>query len=602
VAVVVGCLVFGGIVAFLLVVRPKRRQRGGPASFCCFVGTEETKPHDFESTLAELVNCGVLDEAQAETRAVPRELAHKDLTLGPVLGSGAFGVVRSGRLDTTTSGGPRDVPVAVKVVLSDETNVDGPSAVDARTELFQEAAVMAQVGLHENLVFLIGVHTSTTALTMLVIPLCVHGSLLELLRNRAAEKSNVLPFPPHNRLGWMLQVARGMRHLAGKRFVHRDLAARNVLVAEGLVCKVADFGLSRSAEKEGSTGYADGDYYKSTQGVFPIRWTAPESVETMVFMTSSDVWSFGVLVWETFSDGAKPYSELSNMAVVGRVLGGYRMECPDNCEESWFRDTSLACWSATPEERPSFGRLVELLEVIASEFLPNSVFEPCAGAAGAAAESRDGIISRENATKGVGQHQIDTDGYVTPQASAASGGRGSEASGNECVAGRCSKCHAKSVFCSCGEEFALSRIRAQTKSAHGMPRGPAGSAAPTGRYLTVSSSGGSTLGQPPTLDADNYVIESSTVNAQLASRGHPQGGGGGGATKVTAYSPADKANIRSIHTSASEQRIPTALTAGPSSARPRKGIGARTARNASLYLGFEERPPSGGLHDDETRL
>jgi serine/threonine protein kinase len=459
-----GCLVFGGIVAYL-VVRRKRRRDGSPDGFCCSFGGV-TKPHDFESTLAELIDCGVLDAAQAQARAVPLELEYKDITLGSILGRGAFGVVWSGWLDTTTSGGPRDASVAVKVVSTEGTSVSGSSDVSARAELLQEAAVMAQVGFNNNLVSLIGVHTATAASTMLVIPLCVHGSLLELLRARAEKIDGGAPFPPHTRLGWMLQVARGMRHLAGKRFVHRDLAARNVLVAEGLVCKVADFGLSRSAEKEGSTGYADGDYYKSTQGVFPIRWTAPECTETMRFKTSSDVWSFGILVWETFSDGAKPYPGLSNLAVVGRVLCGYRMKCPDSCEESWFRNTSLACWNETPEERPTFGALVEYLEVVASESPLDSV-----------------LVMR----------------VLDPGFKA----------GENTVAARCPNCHAKFVFCTCGEEFARGRMRAQTKGARDRS---------SDKYFRISSSSASTPRQHSRLDANGYVLDSTAQSINDAKQ------------------------------------------------------------------------------------
>jgi hypothetical protein len=167
-----------------------------------------TKAHNFELTLDEMVSKGAIDASQASARMVPQEIARHRITVGPKLGAGAFGEVRRGTLDLTESDGPPDLAVAIKVIA---TGTSPEAVATARSELLQEATVMAQVGLHANLVCLLGVHTAAAAATMLVLPLCVHGSLLDLLRNRV--EAGGAPFPAHNRLGWMLQVAKGMRHL-----------------------------------------------------------------------------------------------------------------------------------------------------------------------------------------------------------------------------------------------------------------------------------------------------------------------------------------------------------------------------------------------------
>ena len=154
---------------------------------------------------------------------------------------------------------------------------------------------MAQVGAHPNLVALIGMHT-TSMEKMIVLSFCEHGSMLSLLHDK---KNAGNPADPSVKLNMMLEVARGMAHLHSKRFVHRDLAARNVLVATGMKCKVADFGLSRATAKSSRDGAGDGDdaddngddqYYRSEAGIFPLRWTPPESMVSMRFNQASDVW------------------------------------------------------------------------------------------------------------------------------------------------------------------------------------------------------------------------------------------------------------------------------------------------------------------------
>jgi len=145
-----------------------------------------------------------------------------------------------------------------------------------------------------------------------------------------------------------------MAHLALHNFVHRDLAARNVLLGSGMVCKVADFGLSRRVQTEDNTG----DYYRSSSGVIPVRWTAPEGITSQRFSSASDVWSFGITCVEIFLDGGRPYPGVnSNPDVVKMVCTqGLVHPRPEGCPGDIYSELSK-CWSTDPDERPEFNRL-----------------------------------------------------------------------------------------------------------------------------------------------------------------------------------------------------------------------------------------------------
>jgi len=121
-----------------------------------------------------------------------------------------------------------------------------------------------------------------------------------------------------------VEIARGMAHLAQNHIVHRDLAARNVLLDSALTAKIADFGLSRGI-------LLGEDYYKSHNGAFPIRWTAPDAVETARFNEASDVWSFAVTLVELFNDGGRPYAGRGNAEVMAKVEAGHRAPKPESC-------------------------------------------------------------------------------------------------------------------------------------------------------------------------------------------------------------------------------------------------------------------------------
>ena len=307
-------------------------------------------PADFTAQLKLLLNAGELraDELADELARIgtPREMPRGWLTMVERLGSGNFGEVWKALLHDKDN---RDVPeylVAAKTVLPTGGHVD-----QGHADLVQEATVMARVGHHDNLVALVGVVTRGDP-WVVVVSFCEHGDIAAVLQVAAA---NGEPWEGALKLRMCREIASGMGHLASCRVVHRDLAARNVLLASSHVCKVADFGLSRYvAETE-----AQATYYRSTNGCFPVKWTAPEAIEASKFSAASDVWSFGITCVEVFQDGATPYPGLSNPAVLAMVVasGGHRTHHrPLGCPPHVFAVVA-SCWAPSPDDRPTFCEL-----------------------------------------------------------------------------------------------------------------------------------------------------------------------------------------------------------------------------------------------------
>jgi serine/threonine protein kinase len=349
---------FGAIVALFLVVVAAVQYRAY---------RERRRPVDFDNQLGQMVDSGELSEDQLNPTLRPREIKRQNVTLLKQVGKGAFGAVWKALLDE--SKGANGVPeymVAAKTVLDKDANSD------ATDDLLNEAAVMAQVAGadgHPNLVSLIGVITSGNPL-ILLLSYAEHGSVLGVLSTRAAAGE---PVDELSKVEMAAQTARGMAHLSEKRFIHRDLAARNVLLASGqsashMVAKVADFGLSRGSSKQtgGTEQENTEDYYRSQHGVFPVRWTAPESMETLVFTYASDVWSFGIVLVEIFGDGEKPYHSMkSNADVMAHTMSGNLHQKPDGCDDAVYT-LMTRCWAFDPSQRPPFAALAAKLERIAA--------------------------------------------------------------------------------------------------------------------------------------------------------------------------------------------------------------------------------------------
>ncbi|XP_071571413.1 proto-oncogene tyrosine-protein kinase ROS isoform X4 [Temnothorax nylanderi] len=280
--------------------------------------------------------------------ALPK-IRQEQITFTKFLGSGAFGKVFQGNAKDLE--GPGITPVAIKMLRKDASSQE-------KTEFLQEARLMSHFR-HKHVLRLLGVCLDTDP-PLLVLELMEVGDLLSYLR----ESRSLQPTDPHalrlqDLLAMCEDVARGCRYLEELHFVHRDLACRNCLVSardrENRVVKIGDFGLARDIYKN--------DYYrKEGEGLLPVRWMAPESLVDGVFTSQSDVWAFGVLMWEITSLGQQPYPARTNLEVLHYVRAGGRPPKPLNCPPT-LHQLMLRCWSAA-DARPSFKICLESIVVL----------------------------------------------------------------------------------------------------------------------------------------------------------------------------------------------------------------------------------------------
>jgi hypothetical protein len=276
----------------------------------------------------------IYEELQVPRRVV---LKKEDVRLESELGGGQFGAVLLG---TYSVRGGQDIKVAIKQLKSNDVP-------NARAEILKEANAMALLD-HPHIVRLIGVCNSTPI--MIVLELCPLGPLNKFLKERRQ-------LPIVKVTSMMQQVANGMIYLEQKRFVHRDLAARNVLVVsdEPEFVKISDFGMSRALG-------LDSNYYKAdATGKWPLKWYAPECIYYFKFDSKSDVWSFGVTLWEAISYGEKPYRGMKGAQILKMLEAGERMACPEGCPQCVY-DVMMSCWEFQKENRPDFATLERMME------------------------------------------------------------------------------------------------------------------------------------------------------------------------------------------------------------------------------------------------
>ncbi|XP_014241659.1 ephrin type-A receptor 4 isoform X7 [Cimex lectularius] len=268
-----------------------------------------------------------------------REIDASYINIEAIIGGGEFGDVCRGKLKLPPDG-RSEIDVAIKTLKSG-------SADKARNDFLTEASIMGQFE-HPNVIFLQGVVTKSNPV-LIITEYMENGSLDTFLR------ANDGKFQVVQLVGMLRGIASGMQYLSEMNYVHRDLAARNVLVNSQLVCKIADFGLSR--EIESTTEGA----YTTRGGKIPVRWTAPEAIAFRKFTSASDVWSFGIVCWEVMSYGERPYWNWSNQDVIKSIEKGYRLPAPMDCPEAIYQ-LMLDTWQKERTHRPTFGSIVKTLD------------------------------------------------------------------------------------------------------------------------------------------------------------------------------------------------------------------------------------------------
>lgn len=280
------------------------------------------------------------------------EFPRTSLILDITLGEGEFGKVVKG-FATDLPERPGITTVAVKMLKTGANSVE-LLALLSEYQLLQEVA-------HPNVIRLLGACTKGDS-PLLIIEYCQYGSLKNHLRlsrkleimNSADYENAIEPITVKDILSFAWQISKGMAYLTEIKLVHRDLAARNVLLAEGKVCKISDFGLTRDV-------YEDDAYLKKSKDRVPVKWMAPESLADHIYTTKSDVWAFGVLCWELITLGASPYPGIPPQNLYTLLKQGYRMDCPINCSEEIY-SIVRSCWADDPKLRPSFKHLAGQFE------------------------------------------------------------------------------------------------------------------------------------------------------------------------------------------------------------------------------------------------
>ncbi|XP_067167006.1 ephrin type-A receptor 2 [Apteryx mantelli] len=329
VAGVLVVLVLLGI--FLYVFRRKRSSRTRQASEdVYFSKTDQLKP------LKTYVDPHTYEDPNQAVLKFTTEIHPTFVTRQKVIGAGEFGEVYKGTLKR----GKKEVPVAIKTLKAGYTEKQ-------RVDFLSEAGIMGQF-CHHNVIHLEGV-VSKHKPFMIVTEYMENGALDKFLREKDGE------FCVIQLVGMLRGIAAGMKYLAGMNYVHRDLAARNILVNSQLVCKVSDFGLSRVLEDDPEATYT------TSGGKIPIRWTAPEAISYRKFTSASDVWSYGIVMWEVMSYGERPYWELSNHEVMKAINEGFRLPAPLDCPSAVYQ-LMLQCWQQERGRRPRFADIVGILD------------------------------------------------------------------------------------------------------------------------------------------------------------------------------------------------------------------------------------------------
>ncbi|XP_035200739.1 ephrin type-A receptor 2 isoform X1 [Oxyura jamaicensis] len=320
------------LAALIYVLRRRRssRSRQSPEDVYFSKSADQLKP------LKTYVDPHTYEDPNQAMLKFTTEISPSSITRQKVIGAGEFGEVYKGTLKR----GKKEVPVAIKTLKVGYTEKQ-------RVDFLSEASIMGQF-CHHNIIRLEGV-VSKYKPFMIITEYMENGALDKFLRDKDGE------FCVIQLVGMLRGIAAGMKYLANMNYVHRDLAARNILVNSNLVCKVSDFGLSRVLEDDPEATYT------TSGGKIPIRWTAPEAISYRKFTSASDVWSYGIVMWEVMSYGERPYWELSNHEVMKAINEGFRLPAPLDCPSAVYQ-LMMQCWQQERSRRPKFADVVSILD------------------------------------------------------------------------------------------------------------------------------------------------------------------------------------------------------------------------------------------------
>ncbi|XP_056133894.1 ephrin type-B receptor 3-like isoform X3 [Lampris incognitus] len=331
------CLVFIIAVVVLAIVCLRKQRNGSESEYT--EKLQQYKSPIVTPGMKVYIDPFTYEDPNEAVREFAKEIDVSCVKIEEVIGAGEFGEVCRGRLKLP---GRREIIVAIKTLKVGYTDRQ-------RRDFLSEASIMGQFD-HPNIIRLEGVVTKSRPV-MIVTEFMENGALDSFLRLNDGQ------FTVIQLVGMLRGIAAGMKYLSDMNYVHRDLAARNILVNSNLVCKVSDFGLSRFLEDDPS----DPTYTSSLGGKIPIRWTAPEAIAYRKFTSASDVWSYGIVMWEVMSYGERPYWDMSNQDVINAVEQDYRLPPPMDCPTA-LHQLMLDCWVKERNLRPKFTQIVATLD------------------------------------------------------------------------------------------------------------------------------------------------------------------------------------------------------------------------------------------------
>ncbi|XP_072037352.1 uncharacterized protein [Amphiura filiformis] len=344
------------IIIVLVILKRRRDHQNGPANETTRQKTGKTKTevHRYENQIfnANDEEYEDLDDPGYEDVTSSKwDISWDNLNLsGKILGKGNFGEVQLARVWIND----KWIKAAVKTLKEGTPESE-------RTLFKDEFDTMTKVGHHPNVVNILGSceHEGSLYVVLEYVP---HGNLRKFLRKSRKEAQQkdedvLSQLAPEQLLKFGIDVAKAMKHIANCGIIHRDLAARNILVGRGLTAKVADFGMSRD----------DDIYVQTSSRRVPTRWLSIESLTRKTYTTKSDVWSFGILLWEIATFGGTPYAGMETKHLAYHLTTeGYRMPKPDNCEHEMY-DLMRQCWQEDPDDRPTFAAIVGILNDMSSK-------------------------------------------------------------------------------------------------------------------------------------------------------------------------------------------------------------------------------------------